>query len=141
LSQKVDPLQKSYFETLALLCLDWIQQELPFRLPTPSDAAVMKAVQHLLDHLDSASVNSAAQASSQSVRTLRRRFLPDTGLTWQQYALHARMLEAMDALLSTKRSIIEVAYSGGYDSPSAFSKAFAQFTGSSPLIFRKSRIH
>jgi AraC-like DNA-binding protein len=141
LSKRDGTLQKSFFQALAHLCLDWIHQELPFRLPVPKDAAVMKAVQHLFDHLDSASVKSAAQASLQSVRTLRRRFLPDTGFTWQQYALHARLLQAMDALLSTRKSVIEVAYSVGYDSPSAFAKAFSKFTGASPLAFRKSRVN
>jgi len=139
-SGKEELLRRSFFETLALLCLDWIKQELPFRLPTPKDPSVEKAVQYLLDHLDSASIQSAARASAQSVRTLRRRFLPDTGLTWQQYALHARMLQAMDALLATQQSVIAVAYSVGYASPSAFAKAFQQFSGSTPLAFRKSRL-
>jgi AraC-like DNA-binding protein/quercetin dioxygenase-like cupin family protein len=130
---------RSYFETLAHLSLDWIRQELPFRLPVPRDAAVGRAVQHLLDHPASASMTSAARASGQSIRTLRRRFLPATGLTWQQYARHARMLHAMDALLTTRRSVIDVAGSAGYDSPSAFAKAFTRFTGATPLAFRKSR--
>jgi AraC-like DNA-binding protein len=130
---------RSYFETLAHLSLDWIRQELPFRLPVPRDDAVGRAVQHLLDHPDSASMTTAARASGQSVRTLRRRFLPATGLNWQQYALHARMLQAMDALLTTRRSVIDVAASVGYESPSAFAKAFTRFAGSTPLAFRKSR--
>ena len=133
-------LGQSFFETLALLCVDWIQQELPFRLPASRDASVQKAVDHLLNHLDSATIKTAAHTSAQSVRTLRRRFLPATGLTWQQYALHARLLQAMDTLLTTKRSVLEVAYSVGYNSPSAFAKAFTRFTGSTPLVFRKSRL-
>ena len=131
------PLCKSYFETLARLSLDWIRQELPFRLPEPREPSVAKAVQYLLENLDSASIQTAAQASAQSVRTLRRRFLPTTGLTWQQYALHARMLQAMDVLLMTSRSVVDTAYSVGYESPSAFAKAFAKFTGLTPLAFRK----
>ncbi len=140
LPRKEQALGRSFFEALALLCVDWIQQELPFRLPAPRDPTIQKAVGHLLTHLDSATVKSAAHASAQSVRTLRRRFLPATGLTWQQYALHARLLQAMDTLLSTKRSVLEIALSVGYNSPSAFAKAFQQFTGSTPLAFRKSRL-
>jgi AraC-like DNA-binding protein/quercetin dioxygenase-like cupin family protein len=131
---------KSYFETLAFLCLDWIQQELPFRLPAPKEPAIEKAVNYLLKNLDFANMKGAAQASAQSIRTLRRRFLPATGLTWQQYALQARMLQAMDALLTTRQSVIEIGYSVGYNSPSAFAKAFAQFSGSTPLAFRNLKV-
>ncbi len=140
LAGKEERLAKSYFQTLSLLCLDWIRQELPFRLPEPQDATVEKAVQHLLENLDTANIESAAEAAAQSVRTLRRRFLPATGLSWQQYALHARLLQAMDALLTTKRSVLDIAYSVGYNSPSAFAKAFTSFAGTTPLAFRKSRL-
>ena len=132
-------LGRTYFATLAQLSLDWIQQELPFRLPVPRDEAVKRAVQHLLDHLDSVDMASAARASGQSVRTLRRRCLPATGLTWQQYARQARLLQAMDALLATRRSVLHVAASVGYESPGAFAKAFTSFAGTTPLAFRKSR--
>jgi AraC-like DNA-binding protein/quercetin dioxygenase-like cupin family protein len=134
---KESPLRKSYFETLANLCLDWIQQELPFRLPEPKHPDVQKAVQHLLANLDTADLENAAKASSQSTRTLRRRFLPDTGLTWQQYALHARMLHAMDALMTTRQSVLEVSLAIGYASPSAFTTAFLGFTGTTPAAFRR----
>lgn len=127
-----------FFNALASLCLDWIEQELPFRLPLPSDPRVEKATVHLLSHLDEGDIEEAARASGQSVRTLRRRFRPATGMTWRQYRLHAAMLRAMDLLLNSSDSILEVALAVGYDSPSAFSKTFAEFTGAAPLAFRRS---
>jgi AraC-like DNA-binding protein/quercetin dioxygenase-like cupin family protein len=130
--------RRAFFRALELLCLEWIEQELPFRLPVPTDTRVEKAVTYLLNHLDSASIASAARFSGQSVRTLRRRFLPATGMTWQQYRLQASMLQAMDALLHTHASILEVALAVGYESPSAFSRAFAKFSQSTPLAFRRS---
>jgi AraC-like DNA-binding protein/quercetin dioxygenase-like cupin family protein len=129
--------RRPFFATLASLCLDWIEEELPFRLPVPKDPRVAKAVAHLLAHLDDADLAAAARHSGQSVRTLRRRFEPATGMTWRQYRLHAAMLRAMELLLNTDQSVLEIALAVGYDSPSAFSKAFAAFTGSTPLVFRQ----
>ena len=123
---------------MALLSLDWIEHELPFRLPAPGDPRVEKAVAHLLAHLDTADITDAARASGQSVRTLRRRFEPATGMPWRQYRLHAAMLRAMELLLNTPGSVLEIALAVGYESPSAFSKAFASFAGAAPLAFRRS---
>ena len=128
----------AFFNAMALLCLDWIDHELPFRLPAPHDPRVEKAVAHLLAHLDTADIATAARASGQSVRTLRRRFALATGMTWRQYRLHAAMLRAMELLLNTKNSVLEIALAVGYDSPSAFSKTFAEFAGTAPLAFRQS---
>jgi AraC-like DNA-binding protein len=130
--------RRAFFDTMARLSLDWIEHELPFRLPAPNDARVEKAVAHLLAHLDTADIADAARVSGQSVRTLRRRFAPATGMTWRQYRLHAAMLRAMELLLNTPTSVLEIALAVGYDSPSAFSKAFAEFAGTAPLAFRRS---
>jgi AraC-like DNA-binding protein/quercetin dioxygenase-like cupin family protein len=130
--------RRTFFNTMALLSLDWIEHELPFRLPAPNDPRVEKAVAHLLAHLDTADIADAARASGQSVRTLRRRFQPATGMTWRQYRLHAAMLQAMELLLNTSNSVLEIALAVGYESPSAFSKAFAEFAGAAPLAFRRS---
>lgn len=131
------PSRRAFFNALALLCLDWIEHELPFRLPASSDPRMEKAIAHLLNHLDSAGIDEAARASGQSARTLRRRFEPATGMTWRQYRLHAAMLRAMELLLNTHDSVLEIALAVGYDSPSAFSKAFAGFAGTNPLGFRQ----
>jgi len=130
--------RRAFFDAMALLSLDWIEHQLPFRLPAPTDPRVEKAVTHLLAHLDKADIGDAARASGQSVRTLRRRFEPATGMTWRQYRLHAAMLRAMELLLNTPDSVLEIALAVGYESPSAFSKAFASFAGTAPLAFRRS---
>lgn len=132
-----ETLRRSFFTTLANLCAEWIDQELPFVLPTPRDEPAMRAVAHLLHHIDTATMESAARASGQSVRTMRRRFLPATGMTWDQYARQARLLHAMDLLLTTRKGVTEIALACGYESPSAFAKAFAQFSGHVPTAFRQ----
>jgi AraC-like DNA-binding protein len=131
--------RRAFFDALAWLCLDWIEHELPFRLPSSTDPSVEKAMAYLQAHLDTADLAAVARHSGQSVRTLRRRFQPSTGMTWRQYRLHAAMLRAMEALLNTQDSVLEIALAVGYESPSAFSKAFALFTGSLPLAFRRSQ--
>jgi AraC-like DNA-binding protein len=132
-----EPVRTKFFQMLALLCREWVGEELPFRLPVARDARIEKAVGYLRAHLDSCSLEEAARFSGQSVRTLRRRFAPAMNMNWRTYRLHAAMLEAMDALLNSSASVLQIALSVGYESPSAFSKAFAQFAGAAPLAFRR----
>ncbi len=73
----------------------------------PNDARVDKAVMHLLAHLDTADIEDAARASGQSVRTLRRRFQPATGL-WKRsseisYYLSNRPIDASIAADAIRR--------------------------------------
>jgi AraC-like DNA-binding protein/quercetin dioxygenase-like cupin family protein len=136
--RKADATRRLFFAALGSLCLDWIEHELPFRLPAARDPRVGKAVDYLLKNLATADLAAAARFSGQSVRTLRRRFEPATGMSWRQYRLHAAMLRAMELLLNSSESVLEIALAVGYESPSAFSKAFLAFAGALPQDFRRS---
>jgi AraC-like DNA-binding protein len=129
-------LQQAFLELLGQLCRDWLGEELPFWLPTSNDPAIGRVLAYLEKDLASARLDLAARHGGLSARSLRRRFFASTGWSWQQYLYHSRMLLAVDGLLSTHKSILEIALECGYESPSAFARAFAKFSGITPLDFR-----
>jgi transcriptional regulator GlxA family with amidase domain len=49
-------------------------------------------------HLAAVTPAEVGRAVGWSERTLRRRFVEATGLTWRRYLLHARLLRAMALL-------------------------------------------
>ena len=67
-----------------------------------------------------------------SERTLRRRFQAELGMGWDEYRRRARLLSAVEALSDGSRSITRIAADVGFESQSAFTKAFRQFTGKTP---------
>ena len=64
-------------------------------------------------------------------------FAETLGLPWRRYLLHARMLRAMALLAAPGQSVQETSTAVGFDSLSAFSRAFTQFCGETPSTYRK----
>jgi transcriptional regulator GlxA family with amidase domain len=60
-----------------------------------------------------------------------------TSMTWRQYLLHSRLLRAMSLLTETDLTVLAVATSVGFDSASAFARAFTTFTGHTPSTYRR----
>ncbi|MFB4301832.1 helix-turn-helix transcriptional regulator [Actinomadura sp. NTSP31] len=134
-----DPLADGYFETLAHLVSDSLRYELPFFLPTSTDPLITAVMHYTDDHLDTVDLQQVCEAVRISERTLRRRFRASTGMTWRQYTLHSRMLHAMTMIVDQDATITSVATSVGFDSASAFSRAFQGYTGRTPTAFRQEK--
>lgn len=62
----------------------------------------------------------------------------EMGETLAATVRRVRMREAASRMLSLQRSIADVAQSVGYDSPQAFTRAFARHMGQAPSAFRQS---
>lgn len=69
-----------------------------------------------------------------SARTLYRRFLAETGLSFVQWQKQANLLHAV-RMLSTGLSVTHVALELGYESPSAFTAMFRRKLGVPPRMF------
>jgi AraC-like DNA-binding protein len=69
-----------------------------------------------------------------SARTLYRRFLRETGITFARWQQQARLLEAIRRLAEGV-PVTTVAMDLGYDSPSAFSTMFRRSLGIAPRAF------
>ncbi|MFJ5690554.1 helix-turn-helix transcriptional regulator [Providencia stuartii] len=85
------------------------------------------------------SCQDMANAFCMSVSTLQRKIKAATQLTAMQLLVQRRM-EAACRLLMTANSIEQVALSVGYDSHSAFSQAFRQYYGKTPMEYRTGAI-
>lgn len=127
---------RHFFAAFACLCRDWIQDEAPFSLPTSMDPALEAAVAHTRANLTKSSFTEVCRAAGLSQRTLRRRFRAELGMGWEQYRRRARLLAAVEALAARERTIAQIAADVGFESQSAFSKAFQELTGETPRAFR-----
>jgi AraC-like DNA-binding protein len=133
-----DAVADAFFDALALLTIDWLEHEQPLRLPTSADPVVAAAMQHTDGHLADVSVASAARAVGVSERTLRRRFTAATGITWRRYLVQSRLLRSMALLAEpAPRTVLDVATTVGFDSVSAFTRAFHAYTGEAPSAYRR----
>lgn len=133
-----DLLAEAFFKTLGLLCVEWIKEEVPFRLPVAKSRQITAAMEYTLIKLESATLEGASGAAALSPRQFRRRFIAESGISWRQFHHQAQMLRAMELLVSPQATVTNVAYEIGFNSLSAFAKSFTRFTGQSPNEFRRS---
>ncbi len=131
-----DPVSDGFFQTLGHLVFDALDHEAPLSLPTADNAMVAAAMEYTKAHLASVTAAEVSRAVAVSERTLRRKFDAAVGMSWRTYLLHARMLRAMALLVSPGESVQKTASAVGFDSLSAFTRAFAKFCGETPSSYR-----
>lgn len=135
-----DTTADSFFEVLARLVLDWLDHETPLWLPATTDPVIGAVMAHTDDHLPTVTAASVCRAVGLSERTLRRRFPAVAGMSWRAYTLQSRLLRAMALLSDREITVLDVATAVGFDSPSAFTRAFQKATGEPPSAYRR-RLH
>ena len=116
------------------LLLDEISRApvLPLSLPLPDAGALAGLCAQLLaEPSGGATLVECARAAGISSRTLARRFIEETGLTFGQWRQRARVQAAI-ARLSDGENITAVALDLGYESPSAFAAMFRRTMGMPP---------
>jgi AraC-like DNA-binding protein len=126
-----------YFEALAELVAEWLEHEAPLSLPTSTDPLVRAVMDYTNAHLDDVTVARVCAAVGVSERGLRRKFGSVTGLTWREYLLQSRLLRAMALLAEPGRSVVDVSTAVGFESVSAFTRAFGRLTGETPTTYRR----
>lgn len=83
------------------------------------------------------SLEEAAVLACVSSRTLSRLFVAETGMTYRDWCLKLKLLEAIRRL-GAGEAISTIAYELGYESPSAFTYMFRKSIGKTPGEFVKS---
>ena len=104
---------------------------------THGDAAILK-VQHWLQASGAVDVRVAAMAQEAGLeeRTFLRRFRSATGLKPTEYCQHLRVGKARQMLEFTNGTIDHIAWTVGYQDPSAFRATFKKITGLAPSDYR-----
>jgi AraC-like DNA-binding protein len=138
--EKKDLRRDLYFHTFAMLCEEWLQEEMPYWLPSCDHPQIVQALEYTQQHLQEVTVVEASAAAAMSIRTFRRYFTEEMGMPWREYVTKLRLLQAMELLAQPGARVIEVAGAIGFDSPSAFSKAFLEFTAETPSQYYR-RVH
>lgn len=134
-----DPLAESFFATLALMCGEWLDGELPLALARSDHPGIARAMDAAIADPAGMTQARAIAAAHMSERNFRRSFRRETGMGWQQWLGQARILAAM-ALLAQGRRVTDVAQDVGFSSLSAFAKAFARLTGENPVRYRNNTV-
>jgi AraC-like DNA-binding protein len=132
-----DPLADPFFDVLAALVIEWLDHESPLCLPTSRDPLVAAAMDYTNEHLADVGVADVCAAVGTSERSLRRAFVAATGMPWSRYLQESRVLRAMALLTEDEASILDIALTVGFDSVSAFNRAFRRYTGETPMAYRQ----
>ncbi len=82
-------------------------------------------------------VEKLASFANMTIATLERRFNEYLGITPQRFLLETRMAAAAKLLQHSPLPITEIAYQVGYQNNTSFSRAFKNYTGKAPSLFRK----
>jgi AraC-like DNA-binding protein len=107
-------------------------------VPTVREPRLQKVIEALVrDPADQRTIDHWARFAGASPRTLARLFLRHTGMSFRAWREHVRLLRA-EALLGAGEDVTSVAFTLGYESPSAFAAMFRRNFGSSPTAHRDS---
>ena len=85
-------------------------------------------------------LDDMAAAAGISKFYFSREFKARTGLAPGEFLRGYRVVHAMDRLLSSTERIGAIAAAAGYRNAAAFSRAFRKVTGSTPYLFRMTRL-
>ncbi|UVA78722.1 AraC family transcriptional regulator [Pandoraea commovens] len=103
-----------------------------FRLPMPSHPRLRRIAAALIDDpANDRSLDAWANWASTSTRTVSRRFVEETGLTFTAWRQRARLLRGLE-LLAAGQPVGAVALDLGYDNASAFIALFRRTFDTTP---------
>ncbi|WP_395391114.1 helix-turn-helix transcriptional regulator [Novosphingobium sp. BL-8A] len=138
LNRPLDATGRAFFVAFARLCGEWIVDRTELTLPACTDPVLERALSLVRANPGEIRMMDALQSAGLSERTLRRRCMAHLGMGWDEYRRRARLLASMEALTETRDSIANIAASVGFESQSAYARAFREFTGETPQAFRRS---
>ncbi|CAM2155939.1 AraC family transcriptional regulator [Pararobbsia alpina] len=119
---------------IAEVILDEVAASTPesLGLPTPEDERLAKITNAMLTDLsDSRRLEEWAVWAGLSPRTMSRKFVAETGLSFAQWRQQARLLRALE-LVADGVGVTTIALELGYDNVSAFINMFKRATGITP---------
>jgi AraC-like DNA-binding protein len=132
-----DPVADAFFDALGRLVMEWLDCENPLCLPTSQDPMISAVMDYTSEHLAGVTLHAVCSAVGTSERSLRRAFPGATGMAWRQYLLQSRLVKAMALLAEDNQNVLAIALAVGFESVSAFTRAFRRYTGETPTAYRR----
>ena len=107
-------------------------EEAPLGLPKPEEPRLLRIAEALARDLsDNRRLEDWAAWAGIAPRTLSRRFVDETGMSFAQWRQQARLLRALE-LLAEQTPVTTIALELGYDNVSAFIDMFRRAMGTTP---------
>lgn len=132
-----DRMAEAFFEALAFLVIEWLEYDTPLCLPTSRDTLISAVMDYTNAHLADVTLSDMCAAVGTAERSLRRAFPAGTGMPWRQYLHKSRLLKAMVMLANKEQNVLTIAHAVGFQSVSAFTRAFRRYTGETPTGYRQ----
>ncbi|ODP35730.1 AraC family transcriptional regulator [Pandoraea sp. ISTKB] len=132
-----DLVANAYFNAIGLLCKEWFQCSRMMWIPFGESEELRRAIAYTRTRLDSVTLELAAEAAGTSVRTLRRYFHDEVGMSWRSFLQELRMTRAIELLTLKRLSVTQTAMDVGFNSVAAFTLAFTSFTGKTPSVYAR----
>lgn len=124
-------------ELLSLLTRTLLTQIILFNEES-SPSVIERVIQYLNIHMtEKITLDDLANKFFISKSFLVKRFKKETNKTIIEYLNYIRVEASKMLLITTAKTVEEIAYSVGYDSPKYFSRIFKSFVGISPANFCK----
>jgi AraC-like DNA-binding protein/quercetin dioxygenase-like cupin family protein len=115
------------------------ENHLQTALPVSDNQRLRPVLRYLDEHFAKViTARGLAEQFAMSERTLSRLFQTELSISFLQYLKQLRMVKAVEMILQTEITLSEIAYATGYQSLSAFSNTFQQFTNLRPSQFAQS---
>ena len=100
---------------------------------TEKNTVALKTVQYVLEHFkEDISLESAAKEVGLNPTYLSHNFHKETGFKFKEYLIFTRINYAKKLIKANKEMITNACFEAGFNSYSAFSRAFASIVGCSP---------
>jgi AraC-like DNA-binding protein len=110
-------------------------QTVSLQLPNPKDARALRVAAELLANPgEQRSLNQVCKIVGVGRRTIERRFLKETGMTFGKWRQQLRLMQAM-RLLAEGAKITHATLEAGYSTPSAFIFMFRKTLGTTPSAY------
>lgn len=118
--------------------LSILSNQLFIEQKTHEPEVVIRARQFIAEHKgDRITLAAVAQASGASMFHFCKLFRASTGVKFTEYVARSRVEEARDLLHDPGMRMSEVAYQSGFQSLTAFHRAFQRILGQSPTEYRR----
>ncbi|WP_076432385.1 AraC family transcriptional regulator [Microbispora rosea] len=106
-----------------------------------TDGRIAEAIEGVLNEPGADwTIDRLSRAAAMSRATFLRHFSQDTGMTVGAFLARARLMAATELLSTTDATVATVAGQVGYQSESAFSRAFRAEVGTTPARFRRDQV-
>lgn len=135
-----DYMQKIYFHELIVFAIRCYKNKSQGNELDVANEIVQKAAKYIYENSDkNIGLTDVAEKFGMSSSYFSKKFKAVTGFGFKEYLIGVRIKEASNMLLTTDKSITEIAISCGFNDSNYFGDAFRRIKGVSPHKYRKNK--